>query len=564
MDGEVLRFDNSIEMHRKVAEKFAEKGEYKRALGLLFSAKNFENDPDALMDIADVYADMGLLELSNRYWFKFLDIAPTDKLSVAYEELAINYFYLEDLWASSYYFHKKVDADGYISKDNIDPEILDFFSGEEHKKAFYHVAYPFDRADYSGKIKIAKHAIAMGKFLDAIKILSAIPEECRDEDVSGDLATSYFMTDSLDEAAAVCRESLARHGDNVTAYCNLSTVYDMKKDTEKSEYYYKKALQFRKGERTEAYKIATCAIEREDHVTAKECLKTILDERPFDVAMRFFYGIAGINLKEYDFAEETLSEVYRIDPNDMVVKYYLDFAKKIKSTGKDSDKLLPLKYIKSLPSKIERKQSKEIKELADNPEKINSAIKRAEVKELLLWGLKSKNNNTVRETAYILSTAYNDFAKKAIVNALMDGETIPELKRVLIYALIVNGYKEKFGVVAGNVYIKVRPKKLTFIKQDHTGMFLRAYAYAMSRAVFWDVEGVEKLATSAGKIFKKLNGVITESDVTNDELAALMVYGCDFKKFDKKGLVASLFDIKKDRFEELILLVSGEKNDKNN
>ena len=38
----------------------------------------------------------------------------------------------------------------------------------------------------------------------------------------------------------------------------------------------------------------------------------------------------------------------------------------------------------------------------------------------------------------------------------------------------------------------------------------------------------------------------------------------DFKKFDKKGLVASLFDIKKDRFEELILLVSGEKNDKNN
>ena len=148
MNEKVLSFDNSVERRRSVAEKCAESGDYTKALGLLFGISEFDKDRNVLMDIADVYADMGLLELSNRYWYKYMDVSPVDKYSVAYEELAINYFYLDDFWASSYYFNKKIEADGYLSKEGIDQEILDFFSGEEHKKAFYHVAYPLERADH--------------------------------------------------------------------------------------------------------------------------------------------------------------------------------------------------------------------------------------------------------------------------------------------------------------------------------------------------------------------------------------------------------------------------------
>ncbi|MBQ8426794.1 MAG: hypothetical protein IJX16_03420 [Clostridia bacterium] len=564
MDGKILLFDNSTERKRRVAEKKADAGEYEMTLGLLFSVENYDKNPDVLMDIADAYADMGLLELSNRYWFKYMDIVPKDKASVAYEELAINYFYLEDFWASSYYFHKKIDTDGFISKEGIDQEILDFFAGEEHKKAFYHVAYPFDRADYSGKIKIAKHAIASGKFADAVKILSAIPNECKTEDVFGDLATAYYMSDQLDESARVSRESLAIHGDNVTAYCNLSTVYDMKDDIEKSDYYYKQALEFRTGERTEAYKIATCAIERDDHLTAKECLIKILNERPFDTTMRFFYGLANINLGEYQTAKEELGRVYRAEPQDQTVKYYLDLIKELVSGSPSADKLLPLKYIKEVPEKVEKKRIKVIKDLASHPEKIALAIKKSQVKEVLLWGLKCKNADTLRETAYVLSTSFNAFSKNAILNALLDSDALPELKRVLVYALTVNGYKEKYGVVAGSLYIKVRPKKIPFEKQDKTGMFIRAYALAMSRAVFWGLDNLDKLVSGANKIFKKLNGVVSESDVTSDELAGLIVYKCKFEKLAHKHLIAQLFDIKKERFETLINTLLGEDNDKNN
>ncbi len=564
MNDEILLFDNSANRKVSVARKKAEQGDYEKALALLFSVENYDKNAEVLIDIADVYADMGLFELSNNCWFKYMDIVSKEKQSVAFEELAINYFYLEDFWASSYYFHKKIDAEGFISKEGIDQEILDFFAGEEHKKAFYHVAYPFDRANYSGKVKLAKHAIASGKFNDAVRILLAIPKECLNEDVYGDLATAYYMNDEFDKSATVSRESLATHGDNVTAYCNLSTVYDMKDDVEKSRYYYQKALEFRTGERTEAYKIATCAIEQGDHVTAKDCLKTILSERPFDVNMRFFYSLTFINLSEYDSAEKELGVVYRTEPKDVVVKYYLDLVKKLKNNCKKSQKLLPLKYVKEVPEQEEKRRVKLIKELVENVEKISSEIKKASVKETLIWGLKSKNVETARQTAFILSTSFNPFSKRAMLQALIDTETLPELKRVIIFALTVSGYKEKYGVVAGSVYIKVKPKKIPFEKQDNDGRFVRAYALAMSRAVFWGIDKIDRLIVGADKIFKKLNGVISEGDLTVDELAGLMVYKSGFEKLKNKGLIAQLFDIKIDRFNALINNLLGENKNENN
>jgi hypothetical protein len=230
----------------------------------------------------------------------------------------------------------------------------------------------------------------------------------------------------------------------------------------------------------------------------------------------------------------------------------------------NQEKLLPLKYVKEVPEKVEKKRAKVIKDLSDHPEKIANAIKKKETRDLLIWGLKSKNSDTIRQTAYVLSTSFNSFSKKAMLNALLDNEALPELKRVLVYALTVSGYKEKYGVVAGSIYIKVSPKKIPFEKQDKTGLFVRAYALAMSRAVFWDLGKLDKLVNSANKIFKKLNGVITDADVTGDELASLMIYECKFEKLNQIQILAHLFDIKKERLSELIKKLLGDKNGKNN
>ena len=158
----VLQFKKDYNTYLKLALERAEKGDLAGALGFLFSAKAISNDYQILAKIADVYAEMGVLELSNKYWFYYLDKAPKEKQSVAIEELAINFFYMEDYVASSYYFHLKLTTDGFVNRDKLDPEIIEFFSGEEHRKNSYYVAYPYDKADYSYTAKRGKRALASG------------------------------------------------------------------------------------------------------------------------------------------------------------------------------------------------------------------------------------------------------------------------------------------------------------------------------------------------------------------------------------------------------------------
>lgn len=557
MEPKIIDFTVDVDRYRKIAEEYAEKGEYLKALGFLMTAKNECATIDVISDIADCYADMGLMELSNKYWFIYMDKAPKERVSVAYEELAINFFYMDNFLASGYYFHLKLNTDGFISKEGLDKEIIDFFSGEERRRSAYRIAYPFDRADYSYNSKNGKHAMAVGNFEEAVKIISSIPEECLDEDTAGDLAVSLFMTDRLDDAATVCRNSLSKHGDNVTAYSNLSTVYDMKEDFEKSEYYYKKALECSTGAKNEEYKIATCAIERKDHLMVKKCLEKILDERTYDLSMTFFYGMALANLGDYDGAYKAFSKAYKINPCDTVCKffaeYFLDFSKE-----GDTKNILPLKYVKNFPEKIEKSYKKQIKNLVQNPEKIKSALKKSEVCDMLSWGLYSAEKETVRGCAFILSTVFTPYAKKVMLEALLDNDANVELKRVLIYALIVNGYKERFGVVAGSFHFKIKPRKLLFERQVDGGLYLSAYALCMSRVAFWEVEDLDKVGFTANAIYKKFSGKITEAEISNEELAALILSECKFKRFETDKEVMGLFEIKKSKLETLKKLLRGE------
>lgn len=559
--GKVILLDKNVKPYRKIADSFAENENFLRALEFLLSAKNISFNLDVIVDIADLYADMGLLELSNKYWYIYLDKAPKDKVSVAYEELAINYFYMDNYLASSFYFHQKLSVDGFINKEGLGQEILDFFSGEELKRSAYRVVYPFDKADFSFDKKRAKRAISVGAFSEAVKILKDIPEECRDEETSGDLAVSLFMSDELDEAEKVCRYSLLAHGENVTAYCNLSTVFDMKEDLDNSEFYYRKALSVRKGDKGEVYKIATCSIEREDHITANECLKKIVEERPYELLMRFFLGLSFANLGDFFGAEEQLKYAYKLNPDDVVIKEFLKIITAMNESGNDSENLLPFKYVKELPESKEKKWKKKIRDTAKNSEKMSSMVKKSEFKDMIVWGLFNNDSAVMRDSAFILSTVYSPYCKRVILDALLNPDGGEELKRLLVYILILKGEKEKFGLVAGSFYLKFKPKKLVCEKKPDGGIYLSSYALCVSRIVFNDVEDLDKLAYSCDRVYKSLSDKLSPDELTNEELGALILSEGKLKRLSDDNAVMRFFDVKKDKFDKLKQLLKGEKDD---
>ncbi|MBE5734262.1 MAG: tetratricopeptide repeat protein [Clostridiales bacterium] len=563
MSDNVLLFDKPILRYRRLADECAKKEDFLGAIRFLTSAKNI--DPfnlDVLIDLADNYADAGLLENANKCWFNYIDKAPKERLAVAYEELAINFFYLDNFWASSYYFHKKLEIDGFISKEGLSQEIIDFFSGEEHKKGSYKIAYPFDRADYSYEVKKAKHCMTIGIFDEGAKILQSIPSECLDEDGFGDLAVCLFMSDDLDGAEEVCRQSLKLHGDNVTAFCNLSTVYDMKEDFDNSDYYYRKALSCKKGDKAEAYKIATCAIEREDHQMLLECLTTILNERPYELNMLFFSGLCYANLGNFERAEQQLKTALSLDPEDSVVRFYYDYVNGLLVSGADEQNFMPFKYVKELPEQVISKYKKKIKSLVKNPEKMASMVKKTEVRKVLEWGLFSLDSQVVRDCVFVLTNTLTPYSKSVMMKALINPDGREELKRLIIYVLLQCGVKEKIGVVAGSFYCKLKPKKLACEKDlEHGGLYLSSYALCVSKMIFLDVEVLDKLAKQCDVIFKKLRSIITESDATNEEIAGLILFRAKAKKFSDIAMVTRVFSVDKNKLIYLNKLVDGEKND---
>lgn len=556
----IIQFEKNQQRYRKLAEQRASKEDFVGALSLLFSVAS-ENSYSVFADIADVYADMGLLDLSNKYWFKYIDSAPKDKVSIAYEELAINFFYLDNLWASGYYFHQKLAVDGFISKEGLDQEIIEFFSGEEIKNNAFKIVYPPERADFSFEHKCAKRALGLGGFEEAIKIISKIPEGSRTEEISGDLALSLFMCDRLDEAEIECRSSLARHGDNVTAYCNLSTVYDMKEDYEKSDYYYQKALACTTGERGDAYKIATCAIERQDHERVKECIEKILKERANEQSMMFFLAQAQANLGNFYLAEQTLKKVIQIDPFDSVSRFYYDYVKRLANGEGDSLSLLPFKYVKELPESITTGYAKKLLELIKTPQKIATELKKATVKEMVEWGLYSEKSEVMRACVYILITAYTPYAKRLLKQTLLNPEGREELKRVITYILTLKGCKDRLGIVAGNVYFSVKARRLQCEKEVEGSIYFNAYALCLSRIIFYDIDDFSLLASVTDKVYKKLKGKVSEQEVSNEDLGALIMSLCKYKHFTSEREILRVFESDKQMLKTLQELYKGEKND---
>lgn len=566
-NGRLLKFERDEETLLTLAERRADDGDYVGSLGFLFSIYQTKPDYRVISEIADVYADMGLYEYSNRFWYKYLDVAPKNKASVAYEELGINYFYLDNLWAAGYYFQAKVAEDGFISREGLDEEIIDFLSESFPPKPEIKIVYPEGRADYTEDIKRAKSTLVSGNYPLAYKLYKAIPLSKMDENVCGDAQTAFFLAEKDDEAIEACKYSLFAHGENVTAYCNLSTVYKMKDDEEKSAYYYARALDCKKGDPEEYYKIATCAVEQGDDANAKECFEFIITERPYDVNILFFYGLSLINLGDYEKAEKTLSKALRIVPDDPPVGYYLSLAEKLKRGEKNAEKLLPLKYSRELPQKVSRDYKKKLKELTEDPERIKSFFKKKENRNAIRYMIYSPDGQLSKLAVYVLTISFSKFAEKTVLEALMSPEMQPELKRYMIYTLILNGRKESFGAVGGNIYEKIKPGKLTFEKKTDGIIFVAAYAHAVSRLAFIGLKNPEKMAFYANAVYKKLGGVVIDNPFLPEELGAFIALKCGYKGVSEINVLTRIFGVKKERLLEIQAAFDGEeeiKDDKNN
>lgn len=542
----VIKRSESINVYKRLADDKADRGDYLDALGLYFTVlKSDGKNLGAIADIADCYADMGLLELSNKYWFRYLTVAPKDKQGVAFEELAINYFYMDNLWASGYYFHLKVDRDGFIAEEGLDEEIIKFFSSQEINKDDYYIAYPFDKADYSSVVKRAKRAFSASDISLALKEYSKIPEECLTEETSADYATALFLDRQYDEVVRVSKASLERFGENVNAYCNLSSLYHAQGDNDKAEYYYQRALSARKGDKAENFKLAACAIERCDNLTAKNCISYILKERPYDDIMLFFYAVSLVNLGEYEEGAEVINKALKINPYDAIFNFYSKLFLRFCEDNSAADEYLPLEYSKNLPAATIRAHKKEINGIIDGKIPL-TAINKDGFLEKLETALYFEDIKVAKSAAFLIDREGSEKSKQIIRSALLDTEVDDEVKNSLIYLLVCGGEKNRIYVVIGNYFASIKPKKVIFEDKADGALYMSAYALAVTKSLSWGIDDCAKIAFNMNTLYKGFAELIRFNGFGAEIIAAVAYLMCDFPRLNNVKAVCAAFGVDKE------------------
>ncbi len=549
----VLLFDKSEERYLKLADKRIEENDYVGALALLFSAMEKSSNYEIYQKLAQVYSKIEQYELSNKYWFKYMYSAPKNKVTRCYESVASNLYELNNLWGAAYYIHQKFTIDGVLTKEIASQEVLDFLSGEDKKESRFRVVYPYDKADYNLEIESARQALNMNDFKSAVSFFESVPIPCLDEDALNDFSVAYMMVDDYDSAEKVTRESIKKYGETLGALCNLSTISQMKKDAENCKYYYDKAMALRTGAQGECYKILNPAIEMNDHVTIKDCLEKILLEKPNDLTIRFYLAISFMNLYKYDEALNQLKNVYQHNPFDFVVEYYIDLVKSIKAGGGEEQRLLPLPYIKSLPKKVVKRYEKRIKNLLESPIKITQEIKKDGVKKLINWGLTSKDvsDETMRFCAMILTVVEEKIFKEMTFEILLDPDVPLETKSLLVYALILKGYKGKIAHASGMYYAEIYLKKLAFKESEESRIYLTSYALCVSRMIFRGLEDFSKMTKATNYLYKNFGKIITSSEVNNEELAGLILLHSGYEKYRDEKVISRIFEVSVNKLKKL-------------
>ena len=562
MEGKVLSFDNSAKNYIALAEKYVEAEEYEKALRFYFCALNKEYSFDTLADIARAYSEIGLYELSNRYWIKFLNSAPESTWGEAYEELGINHFNLDNIFVSSYYLKKKVDKDGFLSSDDLGDEIKKYFSNVVDNKSLYKVVYPPDKASFTEELKIGKSLIASASFDKAIEILSTIPVGAKEYyDALDEISLAEFLSGNIEEAISLNKKIIKERGENISCFCNLSSIYNLKGDGDKSNYYYKKAIELPITKDEEEYKLATCSLEQNEHKKAINFISKIITEKPYELNLKYLLGLAYINDGDYKKGKDVFYDLVNLAVDNPVYSYYLYFASSLIDGNESLEKLLPLAYEDDIPKQERVIRKKRIqKYISCDIVKMRKKLATQEFLEDVRWAFYRSDEECIKTMAFLLVSLNDKRSDKIIFDTLTDSNIHDSVKGAILFSLIISGYSGKIGLSCSHFYNRFKIRSLGFEDDENMNILYLAYALLMTKLAFLEIDNFDKVAFSANKIYRKFKDTKALDIYSKDELAGLMLFLCKYKRFQKQEIVKFL-KIKKEKLEALIELYQGDKND---
>ena len=559
MEEKILKFEPNKSTYLSVSKNFFDKGETEKGVNFLYEAYEKTGDAEILSRIATELSKAEMYEASNEYWIKYLPHASKNKKVKAYENLSINNFQIGNFDLSEYYFSERVKIEK-ISEDTL----ISYEMTEELLKRFdknddFYVVYPYSKKTASKMVEKATMLASIGKTCKAEEILSDIPKEFLSEDDFCLYASLALINGDDEKAIKLYKETIARNGESACAYAGLSRL--LTKDTLKSEYYYKKALELYDGDVKDATLLVGCAIVHGDHKNANRLLEKAREVR-FDERLENCYAISFLNLGNYQKARELFIRLKRLFPYVYVYDFYLDFTKKLMDGEEKAVNALPFEYVYGLPSKIFGKYGEKIESSYAELVKSYKKTKRL-TEDYLQWVFIADREEHFFSVNALFSYYNGKKHQEFLMERLIDVRVSDELKRNVLLNLLNNGYRGRINYVAGGRFNTIQAKKILADGDKTCENLTSAYIQCLSECAIYAEDYCEKVCVAVDKLYKNRFILSDVNNISPKHLSLIIMYMSGVVGEKQVKSYCTLLDIDYNDAKQILEKIKGLKNDKN-
>ncbi len=402
-----LTEDSGIGIYYEKAMQKYDDGDYVGCLDLLFTARELLNEPyceddlTLLLEIADTYAEMGLFEESNKYYFILTQY--NYSLDEVFYSLIKNFILTGNLELAVYYLNFGMEV-GLLNSD-------DGFSAEELEDL---VKPPQEKLrlmkdnDSEYLVQVARQLVNSHDTEFAKQMLSSVPPHSKHyADAENFLAVIEIGSGNAEKGIEHCDAVLERKPDDISALTAKLVARKIQGNEQEVAELKNTITELDISDLSDIGKVAMCMAEIGDSaLTAKYCDR-ILGENPYERNIMLVGALAHANIGNRARAKDLIVSLCTVYGYDYTAKYYARLI-----DAHDGEAALPLTFIMDNAEKTRRNEmiEKALGKAVNPIDFVRAYEDDEELYEYVMWSLYEECDATAVKVGKTISRTRNGFA----------------------------------------------------------------------------------------------------------------------------------------------------------
>lgn len=559
-----------IDAYLDIADEKLSDGDVIGGMVMIHNAlRKNHNDKDALMMLADAYADCNMHELAVNAWFRFLSVCNEDEKCQAYGGLGLNYYCLGKNFISAYYMNKQVLSGGIDDEDSdsfadFAEEVLSPF----REKRGFAFADDLKKEKEREKIAVMHKDVLCGDIDGVLAKFDDFDENSEYyADALNEVALAYMFSNETEQALKYTKKSLELNPHGFDALCNASVLYYYSGDDLKSATYASLAEKEIGNDENRTFRLASSFCEQRKFEKAEKYLVKMLDYTPYDVSLYYLLAITYYNLCKFEDAVKYFRKIIQLTDDKRVAGYYLNLASNEAKKKDRAKKTALLSYTFQVPAEERKRLLKLIDEVLAG--KVEMTEKDADyLNDALDWCFSTKDDEVERAAGALIASCASEKKTQTLNDLLLDAFLFDSTKKVMIKALALRGYNRKIKFVYSNIYREIKIKRLSFFRNDDDLSLntLEGYAIALSEVAPLMTGDCNAFSSIAEDVYYKLLTVYNgkKAPFSPECIGAYIAITANGDRFtDEVANVCADFGCKAEDYARLLSIINGERNEEN-